>query len=317
MNAARGKSAFSLPAACLAAGTATPRANRRERQAHLARIPFVLAAAALAFLMGGAPAGAAAFAIGAAAWRAFRPRKGARRRALWKAPLPPGHEKFLLRAIPHYRSLDEPGRELFRQRVKLFLDEVAFHGAGAKVTDGLRLRAAAAAVIPTLGLGEWEWPSLGEIVFRPEGYERGAYQNEDGVVTECVESGLIGVPGCLSGVMMLSSRDLIWEFAHPEGGANVGIHEFAHLMAAQGLDLAGRDRGKWRGLVKAEAARIRRNESLLDEYALLNDDEFFAVASELFFTVPLRFRRRHRQLYGVLARCYRSDPALWLKGRRG
>lgn len=227
-------------------------------------------------------------------------------------PFPPRYEKLLFRRIPHYRSLDEAGRELFRQRVKLFLDEVAFHGAGVTVTDGLRLRAAAAAVTPTLGFAEWEWPRLQEIIFRPEGYEHGAYQDEDGVVTEFAESGMLGISGVMSGSMMLSSQDLLWEFAHPEEGGNVGLHEFAHLMAAQGLVLAEEDRETWADLMQSEFVRIKRGESLLDEYALLNEAEFFAVASELFFTIPRRFRSWHRKLYAVLSRCYRQDPAVWL-----
>lgn len=305
-------SAFALSDACRAAGTATPAADSREHRTLLAWTPAILAAGVAANYAGGAIAGAALLVFGFTFWRFFRTRRSRRRRALWNAPFPPQFEKLLLRRIPHYRSLDESGRELFRQRAKLFLDEVAFHGAGAKVTDGLRLRAAAAAVVPTLGFDEWEWRRLKEIIFRPEGYEHGGYQDEDGVVTEYEESGMVGVSGVMSGTMMLSSKDLAWEFAHPEDGANVGFYEFAHLMTAQGLSLAPEDRGGWRALLEAESARIGRGESLLDDYALLNEDEFFAMASELFFTVPLRFRSWHRRLYATLARCYRQDPAVWL-----
>ncbi len=167
-------------------------------------------------------------------------------------------------------------------------------------------------MIPTLGFEEWEWPRLKEIIFRPDGYEHGDYQGEDGVVTEYEESGMVGLSGVMSGTMMLSSKDLLWEFAHPEEGVNVGFHEFAHLMAVQGLTLASEDREGWQALMKGESLRIKRNESLLDEYALLNEDEFFAMATELFFTVPRRFRSWHRRLYAALARCYRQDPAVWL-----
>lgn len=304
--------AFQLSDACLTTGSATPQADRRERRTLLAWLPGILAMATAAYYVGGSVAGGAVVVCGFAIWRVFRTKTSRRRRALWKEPFPTKYEKFLLRRIPHYRSLDDSGRELFRQRAKLFLDEIAFHGAGAKVTDGLRLRAAVAAVVPTLGFAEWEWPGLREIIFRPDGYEHGGYQDDDGVVTEFEESGMVGVAGIMSGAMMLSSKDLVWEFAHPEEGVNVGFHEFAHLMAAQDLALAEEDRGDWPGLMEAEFIRIRRNESLLDEYAMLNENEFFAVASELFFTVPLRFRNWHRRLYAVLARCYRQDPAVWL-----
>lgn len=304
---------FSLSDACRAAGSVTPLADRRKRRAlFFAWFPAVLAAAAAAYYAGGAVACAATLAIGLAVLRAVRERAGRRRRELWNAPFPPKYERFLTRGIPQYGSLGEPGRELFRQRAKLFLDEVVFHGGGVRVTDGMRLRAAAAAVVPTLGFAEWEWPLLNEIIFRPEGYENGAHQDDGGVITEYEESGMVGSSGIFSGTMMLSSEDLAWEFAHPGDGANVGFHEFAHLMVLQGLALDEGDRGGWPGLMQSEFARIRRNESLLDEYALLDEDEFFAVASELFFTIPLRFRNWHPRLYAVLARCYRQAPAAWL-----
>ncbi len=312
MPPADDKPPFSLSPACRSAGTATPRAQARERRVRRAWLCLVPLVAAAAYYAGGWLAGTGVLLAGLALWRLLRSKTGPRRRALWIEPFPAKHEKLLLRRIPHYRSLDPAGRELFRQRVKILLSEVSFHGAGTKVTDALRLRAAAAAVIPTLGFEEWEWPDLREIIFRPDGIENGIYQAEDGLVTEYEESGMVGVPGNMSGTMMLSSRDLAWEFAHPEDGFNVGIHEFAHLMVAEGLALAEADRGGWTELIRREAAEIRRNASLLDEYALLNEDEFFAVASELFFTVPRRFRNWHRKLYAVLARCYHSDPALWL-----
>ena len=311
MNDNYKKKSFSLSDKCRAACTVTPTADRRKRRACLLWLLFIFISAATVGHIGGAVVGSGTLLTGLIIWRSFWIKANSRR-ILWKMPFSEKHEAFLLRRIPHYRSLDESGRELFRQRAKLFLNEVVFHGAGAKVTDGLRLRAAAAAVTPTLGFEEWEWPTLKEVIFRPDGYKHGAYEDEDGVVTEYEESGMVGVPGDMSGTMMLSSRDLIWEFAHPEEGSNVGFHEFAHLMVLQGLTLAEQDREDWQGLMQEEAVRIRQNKSLLDEYAILNENEFFAVTSELFFTAPLRFRNWHIRLYNVLARCYRSDPAAWL-----
>ncbi len=306
---------FALSPECLAAGTATPLAEARNR-----RSARILAALPLLSTLPAAAAGWAAFFLCLLpalvfAWWLLRRQGGVfrRRRGLWTRSFPAESEAFLVAEIPHYRRLDGAGRELFRQRAKIFLAETAFHGAGVEVDEGLRLRAAAAAVIPTLGFPEWQWSGLREVIFRPEGYADGSYVGDDGVVTEFEESGLVGMSGVLSGVMMLSSVDLAWEFAHPEDGANVGFHEFAHLMAAGGGLLAERDREGWDKLLERERRRITRRESLLDEYALLNGDELFAVASELFFTLPHLFRLWHRELYAVLGRAYRQDPCRWLE----
>lgn len=310
-------STFSLSDACRAAQSVTPQADARERRLFLVWTTPAFILAVAAWHAAGPFAAAAALAGGLAVWWAFRARIGRRRRELWETPLPDAYEKFLSRRIPHYQSLDADGRELFRQRIKLFLDTVPFNGAGVKITDNLRLYAASAAVAMSLGFEEWEWPWLREIIFRPNGYRHGIYEDEGGVVTEYEESGMLGVPGNMAGAMMLSLRDLLHEFHHLEEGANVAIHEFAHLMVAEGLMLAEEDRGKWEGILESEAKRIRRGESLLDSYALLNEDEFFAMSSELFFTVPRRFRSWHRKVYAVLSRCYRSDPAAWLDTGEG
>lgn len=308
---------FSLSQECLRKRIATPKAEAGNRRSNAAILGGLLLLGLLLLLIPHplALVVGVAICLSPAVLFLFLPgRRYARRRELWLRPFPPEYEAILLRRVPHYRLLDEPARELFRQRAKLFLDEVEFHGAGVKVTDGLRLRAAAAAVIPTLGFPEWQWDGLREVIFRPDGYAEGSYVDpEDGLVTEFEESGMVGMTGVMNGVMMLASRDLVWEFAHPEDGNNVGFHEFAHVMSGYGLAiLEPADREGWDALLARERKRLRRDDSLLDEYAFLNPDEFFAVSSELFFTLPHLMREWHRELYEVLVRAYRQEPCRWI-----
>ncbi len=55
---------------------------------------------------------------------------------------------------------------------------------------------------------------------------------------------------------------------------------------------------------------MRRGEpSLLRAYAGTNPGEFFAVATETFFTRPLPMEADKPELYGVLAAFYRQHPA--------
>ena len=46
-----------------------------------------------------------------------------------------------------------------------------------------------------------------------------------------------------------------------------------------------------------------------DPYAGEHPAEFFAVMSEAFFTEPNHLRDRYVELYDMLARFYRQDPA--------
>jgi Mlc titration factor MtfA (ptsG expression regulator) len=44
-------------------------------------------------------------------------------------------------------------------------------------------------------------------------------------------------------------------------------------------------------------------------YGATNQAEYFAVTSELFFTVPVALRAEHPRVYARLAEFYRQDPA--------
>jgi Mlc titration factor MtfA (ptsG expression regulator) len=44
-------------------------------------------------------------------------------------------------------------------------------------------------------------------------------------------------------------------------------------------------------------------------YAATNETEYFAVTSELFFTVPARLREHHPRVYELLVDFYRQSPA--------
>lgn len=305
---------FRLSDECRRAGTATPAAQKGAVR-YAVHIPlFAAIAIAIAILAaGGALVFAAAAPVAALVYGRAAGSRHRRRRALWGEPFSEASERFLLEAVPHYRALDADGRELFAQRVKLFLAETAFHGAGVEANDRLRLLTAAVAVVPTLGFPEWEWRDLREVIFRPEGYDGGTLVDDYGVVTEFEESGMVGEEGVLSGVMMLSSEDLEWEFAHPEEGCNVGFHEFAHSMRRTGLlAMPGVDPGGWERILKKQRRLLARNLTLLDDYALVNGEELFASASELFFTIPHVFREWHRDLYALLCRAYRQRPHRWL-----
>src|SRR5438445_13353805 len=78
-------------------------------------------------------------------------------------------------------------------------------------------------------------------------------------------------------------------------------------------------REKWRSIMKIEYERLveeskQGRPSLLDHYGSVNEVEFFAVASECFFEQPLEMKREHPDLYSVLGRYYRQDPAArWLQ----
>ena len=71
---------------------------------------------------------------------------------------------------------------------------------------------------------------------------------------------------------------------------------------------------RWVEVFTREYERMKRQveagrKTYLDEYALTNGPEFFAVATEHFFEQPQRMQRDHAAMYGVLREFYKQDPA--------
>ncbi len=121
--------------------------------------------------------------------------------------------------------------------------------------------------------------------------------------------------GAMNRMMILAKPDLLAGFRNPGDKRNVGLHEFAHLVdksdgTIDGLPGVGLERaaiGPWIELVRRKMAEIERGDSDIDPYALTNEAEFFAVASEYFFERPGVMQRKHPELYARLAAVFNQD----------
>jgi Mlc titration factor MtfA (ptsG expression regulator) len=108
-----------------------------------------------------------------------------------------------------------------------------------------------------------------------------------------------------------------YQAGHPRTGQNVIIHEFAHHLDMAGGTIDGtppmRDdlRDRWIEICTAEYATARgfHTDTVLRDYAATDPGEFFAVATEVFFTRPGALREAKPALYEVLAEFFAQDPA--------
>ena len=190
---------------------------------------------------------------------------------------------------------------------------------------------AAQACLPVLNLDLSLYDGwVGVVVYPGEFVIRKTVQDEDGVVHE-VEQDASG-EAWEGGPVILS-----WEDAQMTDGHdayNVVIHEFAHKIdmvngAADGypplfrrwhaphLDAqtSRRVRARVRPVLRARrrgagpCVGALRADSLIDPYAADHPSEFFAVCSEALFVRPKAFESEFPELYRLLARYYRQDPA--------
>lgn len=142
-----------------------------------------------------------------------------------------------------------------------------------------------------------------------------------GPVKGVVSSGpryLAGQAGHGRGPIVLDWRTAGVEIGHPERGTSVIYHEFAHKLdqldgVFDGMPPLGshRARAEWIQTIGTNYRRLKRRgrDPLVRAYAATSPAEYFAVTTELFFTVPLMLRAQHPRVYTRLADFYRQDPA--------
>lgn len=121
------------------------------------------------------------------------------------------------------------------------------------------------------------------------------------------------------GPLFLAWDAVLDDLRHPRHGRNVVVHEFAHALdlldgLADGTPPLGRaERRRWVEVCTAEFEALRAapdpDEGLIPGDAADDPGEFFAVVSEVFFTLPVDLRAERPELYELFAGFYGQDPA--------
>jgi Mlc titration factor MtfA (ptsG expression regulator) len=253
-----------------------------------------------------------------------------RKRILRKARIDDALWRRVIAGLPFLAGMTEAELVRLRELALLFLHEKELHGAGGlELTAEIRLAIAVQAVLPVLNLGLDTYAGwVGVVVYPGEFRVRRQELDEDGVMHEWDDE-LSGEawPG---GPVLLSWEDIALGTAPAEDGGepgyNVVIHEFAHKIdmlsgEADGYPTphADMDAAAWTRVLESAYARFvgmvdREQETLLDPYAAEHPAEFFAVASEAFFTDPHALREEFPALYEQLKGFYRQDPAARIPG---
>ncbi|MEA3093869.1 MAG: MtfA peptidase [Caballeronia sp.] len=255
-----------------------------------------------------------------------------RERALRKHAIDDALWQNTLDRLPFFGHLDDAERIRLRECTTLFIAEKEFSTAhDLPLTDAMIVAIAAQACLPVLNLSlELYRGWVGVIVYPGEFVIRKTVEDEAGVVHE-IEHDASG-EAWEGGPVVLS-----WEDAQMTGGEdayNVVIHEFAHKIDMLNGEADGHpplfrrwhaplDSNAWNDVfdhaydhfcAQVDAVPARRwgrfeRESLIDPYAADHPSEFFAVCSEALFVQPVAFEREYPELYRLLARYYRQDPA--------
>lgn len=241
-----------------------------------------------------------------------------------KRKFPDDWLRILERNFPLYARLPQPDKEELRQHILVFLAEKNFEGcAGLKITDEIRVTIAAEACLLLLHRRTDYYPGLSSILVYPHAYVALRRERDEiGVITEELETRL--GESWPHGSVVLSWDDVRSSAAYFHDGHNVVFHEFAHQLdiedgrSADGSVVMPRRSmyRAWARVLGKEFDRLRRDAgddrpTLIDKYGAEDPAEFFAVATEAFFTKPLSVKERHPELYEELKLYYQQDPAQW------
>ena len=207
--------------------------------------------------------------------------------------------------------------------MQVLLAEKSFEGCGGlALDDEHRVTIAAYGALLLLNRDTDYYPRLESVLIYPSAFLAPVRHPVGAVAALETEEERLGESSS-AGALVLSWEDVLADIEDPDAGMNVAIHEFAHQLDEEDPTGEGvpalRSRAEYKAWhevfsreYEAHCDDVERGRpTLLDEYAAESPAEFFAVASEVFFLLPLDLRMRHPDLYRRLADFYRQDPARW------
>ena len=230
-----------------------------------------------------------------------------------------------MRAHPVLSGLTAEEQVRLREIAGEFAHSMQFRWAGGlEPRDEVTASVSLLACLPILEIGLKWYRRWRTVLIVPRHYETSSVEiDEAGVVHESVAEAA-GEFAEL-GTVVLSLRDI--RSSGTGSGYNVIVHEAAHVLDAADGALngvpplqKGMDATRWTevfssayqdlqqkiaGPTRARARERRR--SVFDPQAAEAPEEFFAVASELFFERPRHLRAEYPEVYHELAAFYRQD----------
>ena len=224
-----------------------------------------------------------------------------------KTPFPDSWRKILNENVKFYTTRSEDEKDYFEKRIQYFLETKKITGVDTEIDDKIKIFIAVSAILPVFAFPDFEYDNINEILVYPNSFDE-EYNtgNREKIL------GMVG-NGAMNRMMILSKPDLLNAFRGKRTVHNVALHEFVHLIdkedgAIDGIPEILIDKAfvfPWMRELKIAESKIKRHKSDIDPYALTNNSEFLAVASEYFFMSPVKFKKKHPELYKYFSKIYR------------
>jgi Mlc titration factor MtfA (ptsG expression regulator) len=231
--------------------------------------------------------------------------------AKWKKVLntdfPDSWSQILSKYVKFYTTLPEDEKDYFEKRIQYFLSTKQITGIETEVDDKIKVLIAASAIMPVFAFPDFEYNNINEILVYPNSFDEEYNTGDKEKIL-----GMVG-NGAMNRMMILSKPDILNAFSGKRTVHNVALHEFVHLIdkkdgAIDGIPEILIDKAfvlPWLRELRIAENRIKKHKSDINPYALTNNSEFLAVASEYFFMSPSKFKKKHTELYKYFSKIYR------------
>jgi len=227
----------------------------------------------------------------------------------------------LLHRAAIFHGLSAVERAHLRELATLFLHRKTLNGVqGLVISTEMAVAVAAQACLPILKLGLDYYDGWVEVVVYPAAFRVTRERTDTtGLVSQEVQA--LSGESWLQGPVIFAWEEDARDLAQARSGRNVIIHELAHKLdmlngSANGLPPLHSDmvRRQWTTAFSDAFDHLqqqlsRQHHPAINPYAATAPAEFFAVASEYFFTDPHTLRHHYPAVYDQLALFYRQNPA--------
>jgi Mlc titration factor MtfA (ptsG expression regulator) len=227
-------------------------------------------------------------------------------KSLKKHPLDEKYKKYL-QNIPLYYKLNDNDRKIIEYKIQRFWLEKNFIPVYLSLNDEMKTLIAFFGCILTLKFEEYCYPLLEYIYIYPNVIKKSIKREY------IVEEDIIISGEALKNSIIISWHEAIREIKK-NSKRNVIIHEFAHILdfedgLADGTPPLDKTELKnWKKYILSEFKKLKHSHHLfIDEYALTNEAEFFAVISEYYFMHPKTLKIHYPDIYEELKRFYKID----------
>lgn len=244
-----------------------------------------------------------------------------RRTKLLAEPFPAHWDAIIDQDVALARHLAPGPRQRLRDLVQIFIGEKYWEGAGGlELTERMQVTIAAQACLLALGRPEDErgFADVASIIVYPTTVitapqRIGTFEQ----VRAPVGHGRAVIGEAMLGGPVVLAWDAVLAGGRGEAGGNVVLHELAHKLDMETGRIDGtppladrKARKRWAEVCNAAYTRHRTRvergwPTLMDAYGATNEAEFFAVATETYFTRPGHLAFEYPELCMLLDDYYR------------